>query len=612
MNEVTSKVIDIMKKHVGEFRIRGGNAVAKICPFCHGGDNGDVDTFAVGLYNGAYNCMRGSCGVTGSFKELCEYFGEQPGVQVSTPISRTQRAYALPDPESVKPVTEEIITYFALRKISEETVKAFKIGSDSNGNIVFPFYWDDKLTFVKFRAPQKFEKGKDKRKEWALTGTKPILFGMDNVSFNKPLYITEGQIDAMSLYEAGITNVVSVPMGCNNLDFVTHCWDWLEKFQQIVLFGDNDDPGVSMTSTLAKRLGEDRCLIAPAYPELIVDGVSANRLCKDANEILFAYGPETLRKIASSCEAAPVKGILDLSEIPYVDPTTQPRIFTRVPALDETIGGLSEGGLTVFTGKRGHGKSTLCGQLLLSAVQSGYPVCAYSGELSAQKFQEWIYTQATESEYVGVKRDPRNGKVYSFVDPEIQKRISAWVAGKFFLFDNNCSFDVPPEEAIISVFTTCARRYGAKLFLCDNMMTVTSGTEDEYIAQTRFARALKAFAVKYRVHVILVAHPRKTRAGEALSNDDVAGTSAITNLADTVIVVDRPNLNIIKNRENGELDYIECTFNPANRRIFQTAVGDRVVYGWDHTGAPHPEERADSLPQFAPQVGLPRAGGAPI
>ena len=35
--------------------------------------------------------------------------------------------------------------------------------------------------------------------------------------------------------------------------------------------------------------------------------------------------------------------------MPY-DPTTVPRIKTMIPALDETIGGLAEGAITVFTG----------------------------------------------------------------------------------------------------------------------------------------------------------------------------------------------------------------------------------------------------------------------
>jgi hypothetical protein len=142
------------------------------------------------------------------------------------------------------------------------------------------------------------------------------------------------------------------------------------------------------------------------------------------------------------------------------------------------------------------------------------------------------------------------------------------------------------------------------------MMTVTSGSEEEIKAQARFAAKLKAFAVKFKAHVLLVAHPRKTKQGESIQNDDVAGSSAITNLADNVIIVEKPNLRIIKNRDFGVLDYIECSFNPANRRIYQTSVGDRTVYGWDHSNLTLPENQACALPEFAVQVGQPEGAGA--
>ena len=58
------------------------------------------------------------------------------------------------------------------------------------------------------------------------------------------------------------------------------------------------------------------------------------------------------------------------------------------------------------------------------------------------------------------------------------------------------------------------------------MIALTSADEENK-AQANFAAALKAFATKYKVHVILVAHPRKTQQGQKLTNDDVSGSSAI-------------------------------------------------------------------------------------
>lgn len=605
-----NEILTFCQKHIGEYRIRNNQIVAKVCPFCHGGGSGDMETFSVGLYNGAFSCLRGGCSKTGSFRELCEFFGERPAKVVSMPSSRAKRLYARPNPHLL-PVTDEIVSYFAQRGISLKTIRAFGLASDDNGNIVFPFYRDKELVYVKYRKPRKHKK-EDGPKEWQEKNTEPILFGMDNAAFNQPLYITEGEIDAMSLYEAGVTNVVSVPCGCNNLEFVSLCWDWLEKFQRIVLFGDNDEPGIEMVSTLMKRLGEDRCMIAPEYPELLIDGESAGRSCKDANEILYAYGKEGLKHIADSCEPAPIKGVLNLADVTMIDPTTKPRIFTRIPALDHAIGGLAEGTVTIFSGKRGEGKSTIGGQLLLNGVQQGYSVCAYSGELPAQTFLNWILLQATDNKYIAAKTDPRTGKNFAVVPYDIQRRIKTWVDNKFFLFDNNYTPDVPQEEAIIKTFTLCARRYGAKLFLVDNLMTILSETttaDNENKIQGKFVAALKAFAVKYKVCVLLVCHPRKTKAGEKFTSEDVAGSANITNLADTVISVEKPNLRITKNREFGICEFIPCSYDPANRRIFQANIGDRTVYGWNHEGAIVPEVQASSLPEFQIQSGSPEQSG---
>lgn len=169
--------------------------------------------------------------------------------------------------------------------------------------------------------------------------------------------------------------MVSVPCGCTNLEWVDHCWDWLERFQTIILFGDNDEPGRKMVLDVVRRLDETRCMVAEDYPAR-PDGA----LCKDANEILYFYGKETLADVLDRAQPVPVKGLIQLADVMPYDPTTVPRIKTMIPAVDEVTGGLAEGALTVFTGKPGDGKSTLAGQLLLNAIEQGYSVCAYSGE----------------------------------------------------------------------------------------------------------------------------------------------------------------------------------------------------------------------------------------
>ena len=624
MDSIADAVVKFADRHLGEYKIKNGEVIPTYCPICLGGNRNDRETFAIGTWNGLWNCKRGSCpGINGkregNFKQLSNHFGEA-GFEFSSlakTIKEVKKKYVKPDPNIIQPLTEEIISYFARRGISKQTLDDFKIGSDKHGNIVFPFYRNDELVFIKRRIPKPWEQVQIEynekianlsdeeikkvwkpSKEWREPDTEPILFGMDNVSFNKPLIITEGQIDALSLYEAGAHNVVSVPSGCEDMEWITLCYDWLDKFNEIILFGDNDPPGIEMVSTLSHRLGEERCMIPNEYPEAKQNGKNYNRPCKDANEILRCYGPEGLKELVDACEPAPIKGVLDVSTIQYIDPATVPKIMTGIHDLDRMIGGFEQSGVTILSGRRGEGKSTISSSFLLSAIEQGYKCCAYSGELNPNRFQDWILLPATESKYVTYTEDPRSGKRIPKVPLEIQERIKDWLAGKLYLFDNGYVFEEDSATAVIKCFEMCARRYGCDLFLIDNLMMLLTTSEEENKAQARFMAKVKAFASKFKVHVLVVAHPRKEKADSTFSNDSVMGSSVITNLADNVFSIEKPSIRVTKNRSYGETGYIVCQYDPVNRRIYQKSIGDRTVYSWDHNGIQEPEDKAMDLPEF--------------
>lgn len=550
MDSITNAVFDLANKHFGEYKIRNGEVIPTYCPICKGGPSRDKETFAIGTWSGLWNCKRGSCqGVNGNregnFKQICDFFGERSFEFSSLPksIRAAKKVYEKPNPENYKEITEQGINYLSSRGISPDTIKDFGLLSDSFGNIVFPFYRNGELVYVKYRKPKKHTK-EDGAKEWQEANTEPILFGMDNVSYSKPLVITEGEIDALSVYEAGIHNVVSVPCGCSNLEWIQTCYEWLDGFNQIIILGDSDEPGIEMITNVMKRLGEDRCMVPKEYPELIFNGKNFNRICKDANEILMCYGPEGLKSIIDACEPAPIKGVLDVSTIKYVDPATVPRIMTKIPALDNMIGGFGEAGVTILSGKRAEGKSTISSSFILSAIEQGYSCCAYSGELSSNKFLEWIMLPAIENKYVSYRTDPRSGKNICYVPLEIQERIRTWMAGKLYLFDNGYVFEEDQQTAVMKSFEMCARRYGCQLFLIDNLMSLLTTADEENKAQARFMAKIKAFASKYKVHVIVIAHPRKEKADSTFTNDTVSGSSVITNLADNVLSIERPNIRV--------------------------------------------------------------------
>lgn len=586
------------EKHLAPYRIKEDEIIPELCPLCHGGEHGDRHTFALNIKEGVYVCKRGSCGAKGRFSDLAVRFGEKSGAHriADTIISRkSSKQYVLPE-VTLTSLTDTIQQYFLTRKISPKTLDAYGIQSDSHGNIVFPFRRNGILEYVKYRKPRKPEPGD--RKEWQAKGTRPILFGMDLCVYSKPLVITEGQIDAMALYEAGVANAVSVPSGAENMEWIEHCWDWLERFPSIILFGDCDAPGIRMVQTVARRLGEARCMVVESYPDR-PDG----KPCKDANEILFFLGADALRETLQAARAVQIKGIIDLAEVVPTDNTLIPRIKTMIPELDEILGGLIESGLTIFTGKPGAGKSTVTGLLLLNAIEQGHNVCAYSGELNKERFQSWIHFQLAGGEYIGLKHDPVKGVQVPYLSYHVQERLIEWYRGKFFLFDNRELFDEDQCEAIMQVFSAAVRRYGCKLFLVDNMMTALADAEDEMRAQGRFANMLKRFANTYGVHVLLVAHPRKTRAGEPIKQNDVAGNSAAERLADNTIVVEKPNLRIIKNREDGRQRVIVCCYCPDSRRVYQADKGDLNRFSWNRQGLTPPAVRANSLPEYDVVIG---------
>ena len=507
--EARQKIINFADTYFGEYKLvssaSGDKIIPKLCPLCHGGlANKDKNTFAMFLDNGMFVCKRGSCGRHGKFEELAnELAGEEVHLARPKNAKKVAKQYVMPNIELFG-VTDKIYNYFEKRGISKATVDALNIASDKEGNIVFRFFWNGEDVYHKYRRPYKPSTPEEmKKKEWQLSGTKPILYNMDNVVFSSPLIITEGQCDAMALYEAGLTNVVSVPSGCDNLEFVTLCWDWLEKFSTIILFGDNDPPGKKMVDTLIKRLGEYRVLVVRDYPE--VPNSNPTAYCKDANEILLRYGESKLLEMVDNAEEIQTKGLIRVADIIPIDPTKVHRIKTMIPMLDDAIGGLEDGCVTVFTGKTGNGKSTLSGLLLLNAIEQGTTCVAYSGELSGGKFQEWLLLQAAGSDYIGLKWDPIRNRNIPYVPPETQRRILDWMGDRMLLYDNNEQFvDMKQTDAIINVFTQAARKYNAKLFLIDNMMTSVADSDDEWRAQSMFINAIKKFATHYQAHVMLV------------------------------------------------------------------------------------------------------------
>ena len=555
---------------------KGDELFFKWCPYCHG-DGHDRETFSVNLKTGLFKCFRSGCGHQGHFVQLARDFG------YPLDFGNTPRKYRELPQRPVK-TREPAVEYLASRGIGREVVSRYRITTRKGNDhiLVFPFYDENGvLRFVKYRKTD-FDKARDKNKEWCEADTMPILFGMDQCQDFDSLVITEGQIDSLSVSQAGIPNAVSVPTGAKGFTWVENCWDWLQKFQEVIIFGDCEKGKITLVDELSRRL---QCRVRVVQQ---ADYLGE----KDANDILRKYGPQAIRDAVAGAQILPVDHVKRLADVEAVDLNTLEKIRTGITNLDRVISGLYYGQVILLTGKRGEGKSTFMGMLIAEALNQGKKVLAYSGELPDYHFKRWLDLQLAGPHNVITTYNQFSDPEYSLSGETVEK-LNRWYYNQAFLYDNN-ALDGDEYESLLDTIEKSIQRYGINLVCIDNLMTAidVSSAENQYIQQSQFVRNLKQIAVRYNVAVILVAHPRKTQ-GEVSDNDAVSGSSDITNRVDLVLSyaknkedeLEGGKVFVLKNRMTGRLalkeSAVSVSYDPVSKRIYSPQGGPNVKYFWE-------------------------------
>ena len=463
---------------------KGDELFFRFCPRCNGGENRDKDTFSINLKTGLFKCFRASCDYHGHFVELARDFDYDLGFG-------EKRVYRKLPQRPVK-VRDGAIEYMASRGISAEVCKRYELTTrtDNKNILVFPFYDDaGVLQFVKYRNT-KFKKGVDKNKEWSEADTMPILFGMKQCADFGRLVITEGQIDSLSVAECGIDNAVSVPTGANGFTWLANCWDWITKFESIVVFGDNEHGKITLADTLRARLPQ------PVKVVRKKDYLGE----KDANDILLKYGKQAVITAVENAEIPKLENVKDLSTVQSVDINALPKIKTNIPDVDRVIGGLIMGQVVLLTGKRGHGKSTFMSQLICEALDQRENVFIYSGELADYHFKRWIDFQLAGTDYIKTVQNVYGDNEYTISEGVI-RQISDWYKGRAYIYDNNWLPDDDVEiESLPDTIEKVIKQYGVRLVCIDNLMTAMESVRENdqlYLAQSNFVGKLKKIAVKF-------------------------------------------------------------------------------------------------------------------
>lgn len=363
------------------------------------------------------------------------------------------------------------------------------------------------------------------------------FWNIERVVAAKPdrIFITEGEPDAVSLVEAGISEnqVLSVPNGAKleaakdpleqrGYEYAKRALPKLSFAKEIVWCGDNDAPGLTLREDMVRIFGAARFRFVD-WP----DGI------KDANEMLLKDGAQPLRELVQDGSLPwPVHGIYRLSELP--EPPKMTLWRTGFADWGDKVM-LAPRTMSVVTGHPGHGKTKLLGQIIFNIVRAEcIPACIASFETRPKPHMR----QQLRTLLVGkLERD---------MSDEEKNRADKWINERYL-------FVVHPEqrptlEWFLDMAEVAVIRHGARIIQIDpwNRLEASRGkdeSETEYIG--RALRTIHTFAHDLNCHVQVLAHPAKMgskRIGDPPHLEDISGSKNWDNMVDQGFVVHRPKM----------------------------------------------------------------------
>lgn len=288
---------------------------------------------------------------------------------------------------------------------------------------------------------------------------------------------------------------------------------------------------------------------------------------------------------------------LSMSGIKKVDLSSIESMKTGYKDLDRNIVGLNIGEVSILSGSNSSGKSSWINNLMLNVIQQGYKVALWSGELPPAILKTWIQMCAAGKQYL--RPSKIEGRYY--VPNDIAAKIDAWLDGKFYLYNNEYS---NKWQQIFNDMNELLK-IGVKLFILDNLFSldVDIFDGDKNNKHKELILEICKFAKKNGVHILLVAHPRKTVG--FLRKNDISGTADLTNAVDNVFICHRVNndffragkeffgeknimlykefgnvIEIAKNRLYGAVDVMCGMHYEIESRRFKNTLEENIQYGW--------------------------------
>jgi len=418
---------------------------------------------------------------------------------------KAEKVYVVP-PElnsqkiSNKP-TSKTLDWFKTRGISKDTLEELKVSvgyeympqtGKTENTIQFNYYVGGNLINVKYR---------DARKNFKLyKGAEKVFYNIDNTVGHDWCVITEGEMDVLALYEAGISNAISVPNGAtlnsNNLDYLDNCIDYFEDKEKIVLAVDSDAPGLALQTELIRRLGAEVCFLADFED------------CKDANEYLLEHGKEALKNKVVKAKPVPLENVTTFRDIEsditdFVENGFKPGFQVGLNNFDDIFSTYTGQFITV-TGIPSSGKSDWVDQMCVGYNKLyGWKTAFASPEnqptyLHAHKLMRKVWGDMPSKHDIGKTK---------------WNEVADVVNDNFFFID----MERYTLESVLRKGAELVKRKGIKCLVIDpynKVRDVECQTEDVNRYTMEYLTKIEIFAKKYDVLVFIVAHPTKMYKGK--------------------------------------------------------------------------------------------------
>ena len=400
--------------------------------------------------------------------------------------------------KTIKPalVNGKTLDWFKTRDISKGTLDKMKVTQGSEfmpqtgkkeSTIQFNYYMGDELINVKYR---------DGRKNFKLyKGAEKVFYNINSLVGHPDCIIVEGEMDALSLCEVGITNVVSVPNGAtlntNNLDYLDNCIDYFTDKEKIIIAVDTDEAGLALQRELVRRLGAEVCYLV-TFDD-----------CKDANEYLTKHGDTALIKKIVTAKPVPLENVTTFNDIEdevsdFVKNGFKPGFQVGLKNFDEIFSTYT-GQFISVTGIPSSGKSDFVDQMVVGYNRNyDWKIAFASPEnqptyLHAHKLMRKLWEDMPNQSDIGGDK---------------WKRIGNKVNDNFFFID----MERYSLEAVLRKGAELVKRKGIKCLVIDpynKVRDANAGSADVNVYTLEYLTKLEVFAKKYDVLVIVVAHPTK-------------------------------------------------------------------------------------------------------